>query len=470
MARRRTLGVLAAAASAFLVLAGCSSGSTGSSVPFAGCDAVACVGVIDGAPYEIAMPANWNGTLLIYSHGYRPAFGGGAGRARKAEPVPGWSSGDRTVGNELLDQGFALAGSAYKTDGWAVSDGVTADEDLYAFFSSKVAKPKRVFVWGDSLGGLITQTVAEKHPEWVTAAAPLCGPLAGVIPNFDLALDISYAVKLLLDPQLQLVNFSSSSDAVSQLRQAAGKVAQAATGNATSKAKLGYIAGLVNGPTKTKAQDGSNQASTLAAYTEGIETALGFATVARYDIEQRYGGNISGNTGADYSTRLTDTEKSFVNSYSLGAVAKFDSVLAKGARVAANPAARARAMASGGDPKANIRVPTFTMHTAFDDLVEVQNESFFKARYDVSDHTATLVQAFTLPPSTYSPQPGAPYGAGHCNFTNYSRVGTIKVLNDWVNSGTVPSSDAINVDLGQPSGYDGAYVPPPWPAGPTSRR
>ena len=32
-----------------------------------------CVGVTsDGAPYAMQVPANFNGTVLIYSHGYRP--------------------------------------------------------------------------------------------------------------------------------------------------------------------------------------------------------------------------------------------------------------------------------------------------------------------------------------------------------------------------------------------------------------
>ena len=28
-------------------------------------------GEINGAPYRIRVPANWNGTLLVYAHGYR---------------------------------------------------------------------------------------------------------------------------------------------------------------------------------------------------------------------------------------------------------------------------------------------------------------------------------------------------------------------------------------------------------------
>ena len=36
--------------------------------------------------------------------------------------------------------------------------------------------------------------------------------------------------------------------------------------------------------------------------------------------------------------------------------------------------------------------------------------------------TAGLVQTYTVAPATYPESPGAPYGAGHCNFTAQSRI------------------------------------------------
>jgi hypothetical protein len=47
--------------------------STATDVPFTGCGAVACTGTLGGAKYEIELPRRWNGTLLLFSHGYRPA-------------------------------------------------------------------------------------------------------------------------------------------------------------------------------------------------------------------------------------------------------------------------------------------------------------------------------------------------------------------------------------------------------------
>ena len=45
------------------------------------------------------------------------------------------------MADALLAQGYALAGSAYKTNGWAVEDGVKADEDLHDYFVEEVGSP-----------------------------------------------------------------------------------------------------------------------------------------------------------------------------------------------------------------------------------------------------------------------------------------------------------------------------------------
>src|SRR6516225_5775357 len=59
----------------------------------------------DGATYKIEVPANWNCTLFLYSHGYVAP-----GEANPAQDV-----GDPITGAWLLGHGYALAGSSYTT-------------------------------------------------------------------------------------------------------------------------------------------------------------------------------------------------------------------------------------------------------------------------------------------------------------------------------------------------------------------
>src|SRR5260370_39294429 len=60
------------------------------------------------AKYQIELPAHWNGTLVLYSHGY-DSF---------TVPLAPHDAGDPVTGAYLLSQGYALAGSAYARAGW----------------------------------------------------------------------------------------------------------------------------------------------------------------------------------------------------------------------------------------------------------------------------------------------------------------------------------------------------------------
>jgi pimeloyl-ACP methyl ester carboxylesterase len=469
--------VLVGAAGLALVLAGCSSGSTAAppqrstdnNVSFTSCDKVSCTGTLDGAKYEIVMPQAWNGTLLIYSHGYRqaaPAPPDFAPVQTSAEPAPGWSDGQEDVGRALLDQGFAIAGSAYKTNGWAVADGVKADEDLHKFFVDKVGKPNRVIVWGDSLGGLITEVLSEKHPEWVDGAVPLCGVLAGPNKNLDLALDVAYAIKALIYPQLKLTGYSSFDEAVANWEGAAKAIVAAGNDTANGVPKILLVAALVDSPNQTATYDGSTIVSQVEAYAESVLTALGYGTFGRYDIEQRMGGNPSQNTGVDYASRVSASERALIETVSPGSTDKLLAELAAGARVSADQTARDK-LAATGTPTGDIRHPTLTMHTKSDPLVLVQNETVFAGEVAANTKAdADLVQLYTVPPTSYPQDVGAPYGAGHCNFTAVSRIAVVDLMQDWVRDGVYPGTAAIATAMGDSSGYDAVYRPGPWPAGP----
>src|SRR4051812_45926164 len=64
----------------------------------------------DGATWIADVPADWNGTILLYSHGYIP------GPANPPRDSPNQPTADA-----LLDRGYALAGSSYSRPGWALA-------------------------------------------------------------------------------------------------------------------------------------------------------------------------------------------------------------------------------------------------------------------------------------------------------------------------------------------------------------
>ena len=460
--------VVATGAVATLVVAGCSSGgkaSTGVQDPkdvtlSKDCGSASCAGTRDDAKYQIKLPAekkSWNGTLVIWSHGYRNAVPIPSNPLDPAAGTTGVDTGadvapSDAVASQLTGEGYALAGSAFKTNGWDVQDGVAADDDLYKYFSATFGAPKRVYIWGESLGGLITETLAETHPAWVSGVAPLCGVLGGTNLNLDLALDVAYLVKTLIYPKLTLTGFSSADQAVTEWKAASQALyAKAKSGTPEAIADLFAIAAITGAPAKTMNYDGSTATSTGSAYVEGIVTALGYGTWGRYDLEQRAGGNPSSNTGVDYTSRISAAAAATINSIAPGQLAKLEAKLAAGPRVSADAAAREKA-ATFGDPTGALSVPTVSMHTIDDPLVISPNETVFADRVGTHNDTTKLEQIFTAPPTTYKV---APYGAGHCNFTTTEATGVITVLDKWVRGDEYPSPGIISTAFG----YDQATTP-----------
>src|SRR5258707_11797496 len=80
--------------------------------------------VLDGANGLIQVPANLNGTLLLYSHGY--TFVG--------NPLTAADAGDPLTGAALLQQGYALTGASCSPDGWALQQSVLQRIALLHYF------------------------------------------------------------------------------------------------------------------------------------------------------------------------------------------------------------------------------------------------------------------------------------------------------------------------------------------------
>jgi pimeloyl-ACP methyl ester carboxylesterase len=436
--------------------------ATTGDVPFTDC-ADACSGELAGANYRILLPRTWNGTLLLYSHGYRtpvPAPPDYRAGSTKAEPSPGYNDGGAPLARNLLAQGYALAGSAWPSNGWAVDEGVQANADLYEYFAETVGTPERVYAWGDSLGGLVTMELAEAHPEWVSGAAPLCGVVGGIIPNMDLAMDVAYGVRELIEPGLVLTGYDSGRQAGSEWVRAAQAVAARAADEA-GRADVIALALLADAELQSKTQDGSTVDSQVQAAAEAALIGLRFGTVGRWDVEQRYGGNISDNTDTDYAARFSAEDRELLDEVGgPGTADRIIAALEEGKRVTADRSAVREAREGGGEPSGTIEVPTLTLHTAVDPLVTVQNQSLLR---DASGSTDQLVQLFTVPPDSYPARPGAPYGAGHCEFTPDSRVGMIELLDGWVRTGEAPTDEAVQAAFGPDSGFDPDFEPGPWP-------
>lgn len=121
-------------------------------------------GTMQGAPYRIDIPEHWNGALVIFMHGYEPK---GMPRGKP------WPQNEATP--IFLQRGYAVAASAYSTQGWAVAEAIPDSERLRQFFVSTYGQPQHTYVVGISLGGLDALATLEQHSKPYDGALSLCG-------------------------------------------------------------------------------------------------------------------------------------------------------------------------------------------------------------------------------------------------------------------------------------------------------
>jgi len=365
-----------------------------------------CVGATsDGAPYAMQVPANFNGTVALYSHGYRynvdiPAaipLIGGYKITNTPEPVPG---GNADVAKYFFSQGVAIVGSGFARQGWNPDSAIKTNVELIDTFKKQFPKTTKVVAWGSSLGGVITQGLAEKHPELVSAVAPMC-MADNIAPQLTMAGDFLWGVKVLFDPTIKGGNYSAGAAGVAESYADLGKVftvmgklqAALATGawpdtsSATGKALaaagvpsrsalllLGLMAGLptqsahfdsISGPDGALKLTFPLALSPALAILENGTNAAALAVLATQDVENQVGGAIFDNTKTDYAARI-DGERVIYNA-ALSGNTVIDALLGAlspanpGApRATANPAAVAKMKALHTNT-GKINVPTVLM-------------------------------------------------------------------------------------------------------------
>lgn len=121
----------------------------------------------DGAAYRIEVPPDWNGTLVMFAHGFR-----GTGNVVWVD--------EPQLRQYFVDHGFAWAASSYAMNGYDPGDGVVDTHDLLEAFPSVTGlHAQQVIMSGLSMGGEITVAEIEAYKGQFAGAMPYCGVLGG---------------------------------------------------------------------------------------------------------------------------------------------------------------------------------------------------------------------------------------------------------------------------------------------------
>ncbi len=394
-------------------------GGNGAFLPLQGFDTDRWVGTLDGAGWQIEVPRNWNGMLVLYAHGYR-----GTGERLTVTPP--------TIRRHLVGRGFAWASSSYARNYYDVRAGVEDTNALALAFTRiarengrVLAEPTRRFVIGHSMGGHVAAAAVERETMdravnrvRYDAAMPMCGVMSDV-EIFD--------------------GFGAYQSAVQQL---AGLPASAASAPGEwaaldAQLKARYFSTFPNGSTAGVLTPEGERLKQVVRHLSGGDRP-GFD--AAFLLAPARGGHtptVWGGFGRDGTIDGILNRKGIDTR---GIVYRFD----------ADPAASAElnraAFRFVRDPQANrlrsdglrwiptlpaqVSVPVVTLHTLGDSYVWWRNQQRYRERANAAGTSQWVVQR-------------AIRGAGHCDFTLGEQEEGFDAMLAWQLEGRRPAGDEV---------------------------
>jgi pimeloyl-ACP methyl ester carboxylesterase len=349
------------------------------------------VGTLQGTPYRIDIPANWNHGLVVFYHGYaeRP-YTYGSSNPLNEQTGP------------LFDRGFAVIQSGYSATGWALEQAYPETEELRQYFLRKYGqadgekagrngKNIETIVAGASMGGALVTATLELNPKTYLGGLDLCGQVG---PTY-VAYDRRFAWRAAFDfyfPGVMppLVPTPASFEETPALRQ---KAEAALKSNPAAAAELRNLTGL---------------------HTDReVARDMVYFTFVIGDLQARAGGNPFDNSNILYAGTTPGTSAS-------------DNALNDGVhRYTADPKARVY-LVRHFTPSGRLQKPMLALHTTYDPLVPIGSLTLYSDEVQMAGFGENLVQQYV-------------HREGHCTFTRDEVGHSFDELLSWVRTGQRPT-------------------------------
>lgn len=356
--------------------------------------AEAFFGEYDGGLYRVEIPDDWNGDLVLYAHGYRPAAG-----ARGAT----LSVGNSPIREHLIDEGYAWAASSYRCNGYVPGQGLEDTMALVDLFTGLNGGrgPGRVYLTGTSMGGHVTVLGMHEYPTSFAGGLAMCAAGPALFDYFA----------------------------------AVGGAAEVITGIQFTQAGLrdetAQMAEVLGTP-----PDYTEKGRELASVE--IQISGGSRPFAMEGLESRFLGNISGSAlagGTSLSNRAVDT-RGFTYAIEPGMGMSAATLQEQARRVTGDDAIR-----GANGPYEELRAfdgeierPLLTMHGTGDLFVPIFLERTLKDAVHAAGHDDLLVQRIYRI-------------AGHCGFSQQEMTRSFDDLVGWVTAGARPTGDDVSASL-----------------------
>jgi hypothetical protein len=370
----------------------------------------------NGTTWIAEYPAAWNGTLLLYSHGFGPLT---------AADAP-----DANTQAALLADGYALAGSSYDPNNseWALDTAVSDQFGTLAAVESTVlpSRPRHVLAFGTSMGGLVSALEAQQGRGEIDGALTTCGIVAGGVNLNEYQIDGEYAIAQLLgDPGTQLVGFGDDATALGTAGALTADAAKAQP-TAAGRARLALAMAFMNvtpwdpsSATPAPASDpGAQEAAEYNVLFSGSSSIMDFVELGRISIEQADGGQATWDVGTNFAQVLAKSpyKHQVAALYRAAGLSLRADLTALTAHTStkADPAAL-RSLYRTSVPTGRLEEPELDLHTIGDNLVPVQNENYYGRLVNRAGSGSLLRQAYTE-------------SFGHCNFSPSELVAGVQAV------------------------------------------
>ena len=374
-------------------------------------------GVLNGALYKVEVPANWNGQLVMYAHGFR---GNGNGLTVDAPSIRRW----------LIQNGYAWAASSYSKNYYDVRAGVEDTNALALEFvaiaaknSRTLATPTKYFITGVSMGGHITAAAIEDeatatavHKVKYNGAVPMCGVVGDTeLFNEFAAMQVT-AQALAGVPAYPTDKFTDINAQVTTTLFGVPTLGSVITPTAGAGTKYASVLQNITGGPRPMYSIGLQ-------YGRAFQSAYGTFVA---DPATPYGSvtgilnkNVLDTTGFTYTI-----DGDAAGSTALNASAQ-----------KVTPAADANRLRTDGlrwIPKANgeFKIPVVSIHTLGDLFVPFSMEQVYQKRVAAKGNSAFLVQR-------------AIRGISHCDFTVAEQSKAFADMVAWEKGGAKPGGDDV---------------------------
>jgi len=344
-----------------------------------------------GAFYRISVPDNWNGDLVIWNHGFS-----------LSEPGPVSDLGPLV--DIQLPEGYAVAASSYRLNGWAVFKTNPDLRALVSTFVGEFGQPDRIILYGASLGGAVTAAALEKGRLGnVVGALTFCGAMAGS-RNWDVALDLRLVYDLVCEGMpgaaipggakgLTKNSGWTDRDIEEAVNACTGINEKKADRTSQQKKNLKKILKLTQIPKSFLVTD-------MLFATEGMGNLV-------HDRKKMRGKIGTGNANVVYGDDFVDASIERVSPRK----------------------AKAKKLARNFTPKGNVgQAKIISMHTNKDGLVLVENQDVYSKAVPPANLTTVIVKEKK---------------ASHCEFSPGEVLAGWEALRDWIDTGEQPTARDI---------------------------